>query len=201
MSPAVPDTICYTSIHEDTAQVNGSAPHIHATAKVDHPVKQGMWGIMEVFIDTIIVCTTTALVVVATGVWQTGRGGVGAILQAFESVYGPVAPVILYITLFLFVLTTSTGWYTYYEVEARYWLKNKPRLMNALIRFFQVGSPLIVWAVGATALLYGVVPAVFWILGDITSGLPIYVNLVVLLALSPIIFKEVKDFESRFSTG
>lgn len=179
----------------------GSAPHIHATAKVDHPVRQGMWGIMEVFLDTIVVCSVTALTVVATGVWQTGRGGVSAVLKAFESVYGPVAPVILYISLFLFVLTTSTGWYTYNEVEVRYWFKNRPRLMNAFIRFFQAGSPLIVWAVGATALLYGVVPAVFWVLGDITAGLPVYINLVVLLALSPTIFKEVKDFESRFSVG
>ncbi|MEM1603425.1 MAG: amino acid carrier protein [Zestosphaera sp.] len=177
----------------------GSAPHIHAAARVDHPVKQGMWGIMEVFLDTIVVCSMTALVVIATGVWQAGEGGVGAVLQAFELVYGPVAPVILYLTLFLFVLSTSTGWYTYYEVEMRYWLRSRPKLMNAIIRFFQIGSPFIVWGVGATALLYGTVPAVFWILGDITAGLPVYVNLVALLILSPIIFKEVRDFESRFS--
>ncbi|MEM2005263.1 MAG: amino acid carrier protein [Zestosphaera sp.] len=179
----------------------GSAPHIHAAAMVDHPVRQGMWGVMEVFLDTIVVCSITALTVITTGVWQTGRGGVGAVLQAFASVYGPLAPAILYLTLLLFVLTTSTGWYSYYEVEARYWLGNRPRLMNAVIRFFQIGSPFIVWAVGATALLYGVVPAVFWILGDITAGLPVYINLVVLLVLSPVIFREVKDFESRFSAG
>jgi len=179
----------------------GSAPHIHATAKVDHPVRQGMWGIMEVFLDTIVVCSMTALTVVVTGVWQTGRGGVGAVLQAFGLVYGPAAPVLLYITLFIFILTTSTGWYAYYEVEVRYWLKNRARLTNLVIRFFQLVSPFIVWAVGATALLYGVVPAVFWVLGDITSGLPVYINLIVLLALSPTIFREVKDFESRFSAG
>lgn len=177
----------------------GSAPHIHATAKVDHPVRQGMWGIMEVFLDTIVVCSMTAFTVITTGVWQTGRGGVGAVLQAFASVYGPAAPILLYVMLFLFVLTTSTGWYTYYEVEMRYWFRGRPRLMNAIIRFFQIGSPFIVWAIGATALLYGVVPAVFWTLGDITAGLPVYINLVVLLMLSPIIFKEVKEFESRFS--
>ncbi|MEM1698238.1 MAG: amino acid carrier protein [Thermofilaceae archaeon] len=175
----------------------GSAPHIHAAARVDHPVKQGMWGIMEVFLDTIIICSITALTVIVTGVWQTGEGGVGAVLQAFTATYGPLAAVILYISLFLFVLTTSTGWYTYYEVEARYWLKNKPKLMNATIRFFQIGSPFIVWAIGAVALLYGIVPAVFWILGDITAGLPVYINLVVLLILSPIVFKEVRDYESK----
>lgn len=174
----------------------GSAPHIHATAKVSHPVSQGMWGIVEVFLDTIVVCSMTALTVITTGVWQTGRGGVGAVLQAFASVYGPVAPMILYLVLFLFVLTTSTGWYSYYEVEVRYWLKNRVKLMNFVLRFFQIGSPFIVWAVGATALLYGIVPAVFWVLGDITAGLSVYVNLIALLILSPIMFREVRNFES-----
>lgn len=175
----------------------GSAPHIHATAKVDHPVRQGMWGIMEVFLDTLVVCSVTAFTVLTTEVWLTGRGGVGAVLQAFTTVYGSIASVVLYLTLFLFVLTTSTGWYTYYEVEVRYWFRDKPELMNAIIRFFQIGSPFLVWAIGAAALLYGVVPAVFWVLGDITAGLPIYINLVALLMLSPVVFKEVKDFESK----
>jgi len=176
----------------------GSAPHIHATAKVDHPVRQGMWGAMEVFLDTIIVCSATALVVVTSGVWQTGIGGVTAVLQAFKSVYGPAAPILLYSSLFIFVLTTSTGWYTYYEVEARFWLSDRPKVLNALIRFLQVGSPFIIWIVGALALLYGVVPAVFWILGDITSGIPVYINLIVLLILSPVVAKEVKEFEEKY---
>lgn len=173
----------------------GSAPHIHATAKVNHPVRQGMWGIVEVFLDTIVVCSMTALAVITTGVWQTGRGGVSAVLQAFASVYGPIAPIILYIVLFLFILTTSTGWYSYYEVEVRYWFRNRVKLMNFVVRFFQIGSSFIVWAVGAAALLYGIVPAVFWVLGDITAGLSVYVNLTALLILSPIVFREVKNFE------
>ncbi|MEM4824520.1 MAG: alanine:cation symporter family protein, partial [Desulfurococcaceae archaeon] len=104
----------------------------------------------------------------------------------------------LYITLFIFVLTTSTGWYTYMEVEARYWLENRPRLLNAVVRFLQIGSPLVIWVIGALAILYGIVPAVFWVLGDITAGIPVYINLVVLLILSPIVFKEVKEFESKY---
>ncbi|MEM1628062.1 MAG: amino acid carrier protein [Desulfurococcaceae archaeon] len=176
----------------------GSAPHIHASASVDHPVKQGMWGVMEVFLDTIVVCTITALIVLTTGVWQTGKGGVGAVLNALQMVYGTSATALLYITLFIFVLTTSTGWYTYMEVEARYWLENRPRLLNAVVRFLQIGSPLVIWVIGALAILYGIVPAVFWVLGDITAGIPVYINLVVLLILSPIVFKEVKEFESKY---
>jgi len=78
----------------------GSAPHIHATAKVEYPMQQAIWGAMEVFVDTIIVCTITALIVTTTRVWETGYGGVTAVLTAFRSVYGPIAPIILYITLF-----------------------------------------------------------------------------------------------------
>jgi len=176
----------------------GSAPHIHSSAKVDHPVKQGMWGVMEVFLDTIVICSITALAVVTTGVWQSGVGGLTAVLQAFESVYGPAAPVILYTALFVFVLTTSIGWYTYYESEMRYWFRNRPRLMKMFIRFFQVASPLIVWIIGAAAILYGIVPAIFWVLGDITAGLPVYINLIALLALSPIVFREAREFEEKF---
>lgn len=144
----------------------GSAPHINSTVRVNHPVKQGVWGVIEVFVDTIIVYTITGLVVISTGIWQTGVGGIGAVLTAFRNVYGDTAPVFLHIVLVLFVLTTSTGWYSYYEVEARYWLENRPRLLKTALRFPQIGSPLMVWIIGALTLLYGIVPAVFWTLGD-----------------------------------
>ena len=51
----------------------GSAPMVHAAAQTDHPVRQGLYGIFEVFVDTILVCTTSGLVILATGVWDTAR--------------------------------------------------------------------------------------------------------------------------------
>ncbi|MEA3367708.1 MAG: alanine:cation symporter family protein, partial [Planctomycetota bacterium] len=53
----------------------GSAPMAHATAQTDHPVRQGLWGIFEVFVDTIIMCALTALIILLTGVWDSGKSG------------------------------------------------------------------------------------------------------------------------------
>ncbi|MDG2866002.1 alanine:cation symporter family protein, partial [Vibrio parahaemolyticus] len=62
----------------------GTSPMIHSTARTDHPVKQGLWGAFEVFVDTILVCTITALVIVLTGAWKTGASGATLTLTAFE---------------------------------------------------------------------------------------------------------------------
>ena len=61
----------------------GSSPMIHSSAQTDHPVKQGLWGAFEVFVDTIIVCTLTALVIIITNVWQSGATGATLTLSAF----------------------------------------------------------------------------------------------------------------------
>ena len=73
----------------------GSAPMIHASAKVDHPVKQGILGVFEVFVDTIIVCTMTALVIIVTGQWSSGLDGATLTLSAFEVGMGKPARVIM----------------------------------------------------------------------------------------------------------
>jgi AGCS family alanine or glycine:cation symporter len=66
----------------------GSAPMAHATAKTDHPARQGLWGIFEVFVDTIIMCTATALVIILTGVWTTGQGGATLAMEGFAKLFG-----------------------------------------------------------------------------------------------------------------
>ena len=53
----------------------GSAPLVHATADTDHPVRQGLYGIFEVFVDTMLICTTTGLVILVTGAWESGQTG------------------------------------------------------------------------------------------------------------------------------
>jgi AGCS family alanine or glycine:cation symporter len=62
----------------------GSAPMVHAVAETDHPVRQGMYGIFEVFVDTILICTTTGLVILVTGTWDSGATGAALSARAFE---------------------------------------------------------------------------------------------------------------------
>lgn len=106
----------------------GTSPMIHSTAKTAHPVKQGMWGAMEVFADTIIVCSITAFTIIITGAWSSGLDGAALTLSAFEIGIGEFGRNIITISIFLFGLTTSTGWYTYYEILLRHVFNNEKNL-------------------------------------------------------------------------
>ena len=115
---------------------------IHASAKTDHPVKQGLMGAFEVFADTIVVCSMTGLVVIATGYWNSGLQGSELTLTAFESGMGSVARALIAISIFLFGLTTSTGWFTYYSVILKHWLKNNQKVLKIAEKVFILGTPL-----------------------------------------------------------
>lgn len=60
----------------------------HATAKTDHPVRQGLWGIFEVFIDTLVICSATALCILVSGVWKSGETGALLTMSSFQTVFG-----------------------------------------------------------------------------------------------------------------
>ncbi len=66
----------------------GSASIVHATGHTDHPARQGMWGIFEVFIDTIVICSATALAILITGVWKNGSTGAVLSMSAFQTAFG-----------------------------------------------------------------------------------------------------------------
>ncbi|MDG2774683.1 sodium:alanine symporter family protein, partial [Vibrio parahaemolyticus] len=119
----------------------GTSPMIHSTARTDHPVKQGLWGAFEVFVDTILVCTITALVIVLTGAWKTGASGATLTLTAFEMEIGSIGRYIIAISVFLFGLTTTTGWYAYYEILLRHLMKNKKALRDKILKFFRLFYP------------------------------------------------------------
>ncbi|EXG78718.1 alanine/glycine:cation symporter family protein [Cloacibacillus evryensis] len=177
----------------------GSAPIIHAAADVDHPARQGLWGAFEVFVDTIIVCTITGLMVVITGVWQAGEGGAGSVGKALSHVYGPVGGMALAIFIFIFSLTTSTGWYAYLEALVGFMVRDKPaETRRKIVKFITCTGPL--FGLGATMFFFshGTVPAVAWMVLDIQSAIPVYVNVIALTLLSPVIFKKVREFETDF---
>lgn len=176
----------------------GTSPMIHASAKTDHPVKQGVMGAFEVFTDTIIVCTMTGLVVIVTGYWSSGLQGATLTLTAFESVMGPIARALVAISIFLFGLTTSTGWFTYYSVILKHWLKNNKKILAIAEKVFILGTPL--WGLLVTVLtIFGNgTPAQLWVFADFTTIVPTFVNVATLFILSGTFVKLLKDYRARY---
>ena len=173
----------------------GSAPMVHCTAKVDHPVRQGFYGLFEVFMDTIVICTLTATTILVTGVLtgQPELTGAQLSLAAFSSTLGTVGTMILSLSLALFALSTILGWYWYGETALVY-LCNGP----ALIKPFKVIWIILVvlggWG-GASVL------ANLWDLSDTLNGLMAVPNLIGLLLLSKELKRLTKDFDSKIKSG
>ena len=176
----------------------GTSPMIHASAKTDHPVKQGLMGAFEVFMDTIVVCSMTGLVVIVTGYWNSGLQGATLTLTAFESGMGFFGRALVAISIFLFGLTTSTGWFTYYSVILKHWLGNKKSILNVAEKVFIFGTPL--WGMLVTILnVYSNgTPAQLWTICDFTTIVPTFFNVVTLFALSGTFVKLLKDYKARY---
>ena len=87
---------------------DGAAPFIHSAATVDHPVRQGFFGVFEVFVDTMIVCTFTGLICVVSGAWMKIDGSNAATMPgiAFSSVFGSAGPIFLTVLILIFVVST-----------------------------------------------------------------------------------------------
>ena len=167
----------------------GSAPIAHAAADVDHPVKQGIYGVFEVFMDTIVVCTTTALVVLlGVGVDKIQYGNdVGAALtiQGFEAVYGGGLPsVLVAVCLTLFALSTVLTWALYGQRCAEYLLGNKAAKVYAVI--FCIFA----------CLAGGVELSLAWAIADTLNGLMAIPNLIAVALLSPVVIKLTKEYFS-----
>lgn len=176
----------------------GTSPMVHASAKTDHPVKQGLLGAFEVFMDTIVICSMTGLVVIVTGFWNSGLQGAELTLTAFESGMGYFGRALIALSIFLFGLTTSTGWFTYYSVILKHWLKNNEKVMKIAEKVFILGTPL--WGMLVTVLnVYSNgTPAQLWTICDFTTIVPTFVNVVTLFALSGTFLKLLKDYKARY---
>ena len=178
----------------------GSAPMVHATAVVDHPCRQGMYGIFEVFVDTIVICTLTALVILTSGV-LTGRpelSGAQLTLSGFESVLGNTGTIILSVGLALFAFSTILGWYWYSETCGTYLLGTKviPILKVLWIAVLFVGATGGVLLGNAMQFLEHL-----WDMSDTLNGLMAVPNLVALLILSGEVRRLVSDFDKKRRSG
>jgi AGCS family alanine or glycine:cation symporter len=177
----------------------GTSPMIHASAKVDHPIKQGMWGAFEVFVDTCIVCMLTGLVIVITGAWDSGLAGASLTLSAFESSLGSVARWIIAISVYLFAFSTTGGWWAYNEVLLRQVLDVQSKAYKVIIWCIKVIYPLagLIWVylvVYQPELASGDI----WLIGDLGSGIPTFANLFALLFMFGTFKKLLKDYKARY---
>jgi alanine or glycine:cation symporter, AGCS family len=133
----------------------GSAPIAHGIANVRHPAEQGVVGIFEVFVDTIVVCSMTAFVILSSGLWMDAayQGASGDLTSAALASTMPFAPAIVAVCSFLFGFSTLIGWYYYGEKCFEFLFGSKMILpyrvlFTALIMVGSVISVPLVWAVG-----------------------------------------------------
>ena len=175
----------------------GSAPMIHASAKVDHPIKQGILGVFEVFVDTIVICTMTALVIIVTGQWSSGLDGATLTLSAFEVGMGTPARIILSVGVFLFGITTSSGIYAQMEVIVRYLIGENKR-KDLVLGLYKWLYPIPSLALVFIAVYFQFPGAVVWVFSDASTALPIFANVVALLILSPKFIELLKDYKARY---
>ena len=161
----------------------GSAPMVHAAARTDHPVRQGLYGIFEVFVDTMLVCTVTGLVILVTGVWDDGATGAALAGQAFSvGLPGTWGNIVVTTSLVLFAFSTLIGWSYYGETGIVYLFGARAAVPYRLLWlvFIYLG------AVGSLHLV--------WDVADTLNGLMALPNLVSVLASIPILLRLKREF-------
>ena len=160
----------------------GSAPIAHAAAKNQSPVRQGMIAMLGTFIDTLIICTMTALVIVLTGAWTNGDNGASMTAMAFNSGLPGWGGYIVVFGLVVFAFTTILGWSYYGERCAEFLFGVRVIWPFRLIWICAIP----VGAMGKLSLI--------WLLADIMNGLMAVPNLIALGLLSPVVFKLTQEY-------
>ena len=163
----------------------GSAPIAHAAAATDSPVRQGTIAMLGTFIDTLIICTITGLVIIVTGAWTSGETGATLSSLAFETALPGVGGYIVTFGLSIFAFTTLLGWSFYGEKCVEYLFG-----VRSIIPFRVLW--VIAIPIGATAKL-----SFIWLLADTLNALMALPNLIALLLLSPLVFKLTREYFSK----
>ncbi len=181
----------------------GSSVMVHSNSNIKEPVKQGMWGIFEVFADTMVVCTMTALVVLTSGGLKGGVFNVetGAIAEglsdatlvggAFNEVFhwGNIGQRFIAIAMFLFAFTTVLGWSHYGSKAWEYLFGAKTTYIFRIIHVCTV--------------IFGAVltSSLAWDISDTFNGLMMVPNLIGVLVLCPLVVKITKSYVNRNIKG
>ncbi len=170
----------------------GSSVMVHSSSNVKEPVRQGMWGIFEVFADTIIVCTLTALVVLTSGLVDLNTGkvltpevGSALVGHAFGSVFGQFGPMFIALAILLFAFSTTLGWSHYGSIAFEYLFGTKATTIYKVIFVVFI-------FVGSTMNL-----ELAWDLSDTFNGLMAIPNLIGVITLSPVVMEITKNYVNR----
>ncbi len=165
----------------------GSAPIAHAAAKTNNPIKQGTIGMLGTFIDTILICTMTALVIVLTGVWTGEETSSALSTLAYNTGLPGFGSYIVTIGLIVFAFTTILGWSYYGERCAEYIFGTKVIWPYRVL--WIIAIPLGALAAGTNEWV-----RLLWLLADVLNGLMAVPNLIALIVLSPVVFKLSRDY-------
>jgi len=162
----------------------GSAPIAHAASSSKDPVKQGFWGMFEVFFTTIIICTLSGLVILTTGLWSgTGLDGAALSIASFDKILPGVGNIGITLATVLFALSTILGWAYYGEVSIGY-LTNKSKTAVLVYRIVYVA----VVFVGTVSNLKTI-----WTFSSAMNGLMAIPNLIGLVGLSKVVASATKE--------
>jgi AGCS family alanine or glycine:cation symporter len=164
----------------------GTAPMVHANAATPHPFRQGLWGAAEVFVDTTVVCTITAVVILSSGVLADGSTGIEMLLEAFASYYSPdIARAFVSVAILTFCLSTQIGFFVYFE--------------TALVSLFGENVfHYVKWLYFLPGVVFAGITNVdqLWALANISVAASALPNLVALLILSGVFISLMKDYLS-----
>ncbi len=171
----------------------GTAPMVHANAETEHPFRQGLWGAAEVFIDTTVVCTITAFIILSSGVLTFGETGIEMLLLAFSTYYSPeVAGAFISIAILTFCLSTQIGFFIYFE--------------TALVNLFgEKVFRYVKWIYFLPGVVFAGITNVdqLWALANISVAVSALPNLVALLLLSGVFVTLMRDYlsgENKYAT-
>lgn len=166
----------------------GSTPHAHATALVSHPVEQGMTAMVGVFVDTFVVCTFTALMILITNSQELGLQGAAVTQEAFAMTFGHIGRILLAICLTFFAFTTIIGWYYFAESNILSLFGRK------LLRPFQI---LVMVAIIRGSIIEA---DLVWDLSDMFNGIMVIPNLIALVLLMGEAKEILKDYDEKSLT-
>ena len=166
----------------------GSAPMVHSAAQTDHPARQGLYGIFEVFVDTVLVCSVTGLAILVTGSWDSGATGAALSGEAFRiGLPGGFGNIVVTSSILLFSFSTVIGWSYYGETGIVYLLGAKaaaPYRMLWLVFIY----------LGATGSLQ-----LIWSVADTLNGLMAIPNLVSVLGSIPVLLRLKREFFKSYA--
>lgn len=166
----------------------GSAPIAHASVAHVHPVEQGFWGIFEVFFDTIVVCTITGLVVLTSGLLDSGLEGVALNVACFSEGFGQAGGIVFAIAIVSFAIPSIIGWYYYAKECIRYLWDS-----TIMLKIYQI--IFLVFIVQGACMELPIV----WEIADTLNGCMAIPNLISLLLLSKVVVKLTKEYLKKTS--